>query len=577
MPGRRMGSEQTTISASPPPPSGVRLFIRRLGWAGPLAGAVGVIALAAWVYISVREALREQVGAALAALADTQAAALRSVTPGDGAAVARIASAGTPGRTGETLVVDADSKLLAPSRHEGNLGRWPATTTGLRLADYGAIFDAAKSGSTAPAPGSCPLTLSAGHLAERRSGADLDGYRGMRGEPVVGAWRWIPEANAGVAVEMERSEAYAALGFLRTAFLVLGTIAAGSALIAVFSSRREATLLRKMRESELKLRTLGQYTLLHRIGEGGMGEVFLARHAMLRRPTAVKLLRPGVNSEQAIARFEREVQQTSRLTHPNTVQIYDFGRTPGGTFYYAMEYLVGVTLDRFVRDHGPLEEGRVIYILLQACASLHEAHELGLVHRDIKPDNIALCRAGGAFDVAKVLDFGLVVDRASGDATKLSQTGAMLGTPMYMPPEAFVRPDSVDARSDLYSLGAVAYFLLTGHPPFEAKTVMELFHAHTKEKPVPPSERTDRPIHPDIDAAVMACLEKDPERRPKSANALARELEWCQAADDWNRDKARYWWQENEAALEERYGLSTKAKLDPRGGEGTMEIRLDGR
>jgi serine/threonine protein kinase len=376
---------------------------------------------------------------------------------------------------------------------------------------------------------------------------------------------------------METEEAFTPIRSLRRAFLVLGVIAAAGAALGILVARRNASLLKKMRDAESRLRTLGQYTLLHRIGVGGMGEVYLARHAMLRRPTAVKLLRPDSTSEQAIARFEREVQQTSRLTHPNTVQIFDFGRTPGGTFYYAMEYLVGVTLDKFVADFGPMEEGRAIYILRQICASLNEAHELGLVHRDIKPENIALCRAGGEFDVVKVLDFGLVMERGSEESVKLSATGAMLGTPSYMPPESFLRPGSVDARSDLYSLGAVAYFLLTGHPPFESKSVVELFHAHTKEKPAAPSERANKAIHPDIEGAVLACLEKDPERRPKNANAFARELEWCQSADEWNRDKARYWWAEHEKRLEELYGLSSKAKLAPREGSETMEIRIDGR
>jgi len=487
-------------------------------------------------------------------------------------ALARIAAAGRPGATGETLVFDADARLLAPSRFEGETTRGGAATTlGLDLRDPGA-------GDSPELPRkSMPLTKMAGVAAAGKDGLDVEGYRTWRGREVVGAWRVLPDARVAVGVEMESAEAFAPLATLRNVFYVLGLIAVGGAAAGVWVSRRAAAMQRKVAEAESKLRTIGQYTLVRKIGAGGMGEVYLARHAMLRRPTAVKLLRAEAVSQQAISRFEREVQQTTRLTHPNTVQIYDFGRTPGGTFYYAMEYLVGVTLDRFVKDFGPLEEGRAISIVQQICESLHEAHELGLVHRDVKPENIVLCRAGGAFDVVKVLDFGLVMDRSSGEATKLSMAGAMLGTPAYMAPEAFVNPSSVDARSDIYSLGAVAYFLLAGKPPFDGVTVVEFFHAHTKQKPVGPSERSGRAIKPDLENAILACLEKDPGRRPKDANALARELEWCDSADDWNRDKARYWWQEHEAKLEELYGLTSKSKPVPDEGTQTMEIRLQGR
>jgi hypothetical protein len=541
------------------------------------------VALCWWVYGVARESLHRRLQADLVALATAQAEAAALAVSGApdaesrSAALARVTRTGVLGDTGETLVFDAEAKLLAPTRHDAALKAAAVfpTTLGLDLRDPGVELGAA------PAPDlprrSMALTRMAGIATSGRDGVDLDGYRSYRGVPVVGAWRWLPSPGIGVAVEIETAEAFRPLTELLRAFTVLGAVAVALGGVAVLVALRNNALLRKMREAESKVRTLGQYTLVRQIGEGGMGEVYLARHAMLRRPTAVKLLRPERTSAEAVARFEREVQQTSRLTHPNTVQIYDFGRTPGGTFYYAMEYLVGVPLDRFVADHGPLDEGRTIYVLQQICASLNEAHELGLIHRDIKPDNVFLCRAGGAYDVVKVLDFGLVMDRSSDDETRLSAPGAMLGTPTYMPPEAFTRPDSVDARSDIYSVGALGYFLLTGHPPFEAKTVVELFHMHTKSKPVPPSERANRPILPDLENAVLACLDKEPDRRPKSANALSRELEWCRSFGDWNRDKARYWWQEHEAKLEELYGLSSKAKLGPLDGQATMEIRLDGR
>ncbi len=563
-------------------PSGTRSRnpLHRLGWVGPLLAAVVAVGICAFVYLSVQRSLRHRVAEDLTALADSLAVSVPRgdlADPANAKTLADLVAAATPGDTGEALVFDENGTLLVATRADAALraaGVFPATL-GLDLRDPGG--DLSSGFRPDRARKSLPLTVMAGSATSGRDGIDVEGYRSYRGSAVVGAWRWLPDAKRGVAVEMEAAEAFGPARVLLTAFLVLGGIAIAAGVAGALVARRNAALLRKMREAESKARTLGQYTLLKRIGEGGMGEVYLARHAMLRRPTAVKLLRADSTSPQAVARFEREVQQTTRLTHPNTVQIYDFGRTPGGTFYYAMEYLVGVSLDRWVADVGPFDEGRAIYILLQVCASLNEAHELGLVHRDIKPENISLCRAAGAFDVAKVLDFGLVMDRASDEAVKLSATGALLGTPKYMPPEAFIRPESVDARSDIYSLGAVAYFMLTGRPPFEGKTVVDLFHAHTKEKPLPPSEVTDRPIRPDLDNAILACLEKDPARRPASANALARELEWCAAAEDWNRDKARYWWIENEKRLEKLYGLSSKAQMDPMGGTQTMEIRLEGR
>ncbi|MCE9636893.1 MAG: serine/threonine protein kinase [Planctomycetes bacterium] len=557
-----------------------RFGLRRARWLGPAVAAALSIGVCCWIYLAARSSLRERLGEDLRALVAAQANAVRLAATASAddaarnAALAKVATVGIPGATGETLIFDADARLVAPSRFDAVL-RTSVGVGAIDVRDPG--VDLTTGATPTLARKSMPLTKAAGLATIGRPGFDVEGYTGARGVPVVGAWTWVPDANLGVAVEIEMAEAYGPLRPIVFAFTALAALGAAAAGVAVWIARRDAAALSRARETESKVRTLGQYTLIRRVGQGGMGEVYLARHALLRRPTAVKLLRPDVNSEHAIARFEREVQSTSRLTHPNTVQIFDFGRTPGGTFYYAMEYLVGITLDKFVADHGPLDEGRVIFILQQVCGSLNEAHELGLIHRDIKPENIVLCRAGGAFDVVKVLDFGLVMDRRSDEAVKLSATGAMLGTPTYMAPEAFLRPESVDARSDLYSLGAIGYLLLCGKPPFEGKTVVELFHQHTKEVPVAPSEKCEREILPDIEKALLACLEKDPERRPKSANALSRELEWCRSFGEWNRDKARYWWQEHEADLEKRYGLTSKATESPQPGHGTMEIRLDGR
>ena len=295
---------------------------------------------------------------------------------------------------------------------------------------------------------------------------------------------------------------------------------------------------------------LGQYTLEAKIGEGGMGVVYRARDRLLRRPTAVKLLPPRKAGEEAIARFEREVHHTSRLTHPNTVAIYDFGRTADGVFYYAMEYLDGISLQDLVDEHGPLPPGRVIALLAQAAEALAEAHEAGLVHRDVKPDNIMLCERGGVADVVKVLDFGLVKDVGAPDEVALSRDDALQGTPLYMAPEALTDPAAVDGRSDLYALGAVAYFLLAGRHVFEGKLVEVLGH-HLHTAPTPPSE-LGAEVEPALEAIVLRCLEKAPAARPATAGELRRALLACPAAGAWGREEATAWWDRQRDALRAR-------------------------
>lgn len=284
---------------------------------------------------------------------------------------------------------------------------------------------------------------------------------------------------------------------------------------------------------------LGQYTLEEKIGQGGMGEIYRARHAMLRRPTAVKLLL-GDSNELQLRRFEKEVQLTARLTHPNTISIYDYGRTPDGVFYYAMELLEGLTLEELVQRHGPLSPSRAIFLLLQVCGALHEAHQVGLIHRDVKPANIFLCRRGELADFVKVLDFGLVRDVKSNEQTTQSNVNLVVGTPLYMSPEAILEPDRVDAATDVYGLGCVAYFLLTGAPPFRGKTVLEVCAHHLHSVAPPPSERAAVPA--DLERVIVACLEKSKEARPASARALARALEGCEAAGSWGSAEAEAWW-----------------------------------
>jgi tRNA A-37 threonylcarbamoyl transferase component Bud32 len=297
---------------------------------------------------------------------------------------------------------------------------------------------------------------------------------------------------------------------------------------------------------------LGQYTLEGRIGQGGMGVVFKARHALLQRPTALKLLPPDIAGERAIRRFEAEVQQTSRLTHPNTVSIYDYGRTVDGVFYYVMEYLDGISLQELPQLDGPQPPGRVIYILSQAAHALAEAHAMGLVHRDIKPANILLVDHGGAADLVKLVDFGLVRD-VSHD-TQLSQTSAntLEGTPLYTPPEAVTSPAEVDGRSDLYSLGAVGYYLLCAAPPFDGRTTLEVLSKHLREQPLPPSARLGTSLPSDLEGLVMRCLAKEPGQRPESARALWTALRSCRDAAAWNVLEAEQWWKQKRETIDRR-------------------------
>ena len=302
---------------------------------------------------------------------------------------------------------------------------------------------------------------------------------------------------------------------------------------------------------------LGQYTLEEKIGEGGMGIVYRARHALLRRPTAIKLLPPERAGEHNVARFEREVQLTSMLTHANTIAIYDFGRTPEGVFYYVMEYLDGIDLEVLVSEDGPQTEARVAHLLDQVCASLAEAHAAGLIHRDIKPANVIVCERGGVRDVVKVLDFGLV-RKIEGDAGVVSQTsfGTIVGTPLYLSPEAIVASDSIDARSDIYAVGALGYHLLAGRPPFEGSSVVDLCAQHLYATPAPPSQHAGRPIAADLEQLLLQCLAKKPEDRPASAEALRRALHACSCWGEWTGEHSTTWWGQHGKRLRSKRSTS---------------------
>jgi serine/threonine protein kinase len=303
-------------------------------------------------------------------------------------------------------------------------------------------------------------------------------------------------------------------------------------------------LNRSARKAALKAQQLGQYELEEKIGVGGMGVVYKGRHAMLRRPTAIKLLDIDKTTDEAIARFEREVRLTSQLNHPNTIAIYDYGRTPEGIFYYAMEYLDGITLDDLVKQYGPQPEGRVIHILEQICGSLIEAHGVGLIHRDVKPANIILNMRGGMFDVVKLLDFGLVKAIDAEKEASLTVAGSMTGTPLYISPEGIEHPDEVDARSDLYAIGGVGYYLLSGQPLFEGQSVVEICMHQVNTKPIPPSKRLGQSISEDLENVILKCLNKNPAKRPQTATELLMALTNCHSAGVWTPEDARICWQQ---------------------------------
>ncbi len=341
---------------------------------------------------------------------------------------------------------------------------------------------------------------------------------------------------------------------LHNATINIFVMMAWGSAIAIWGVRS----IRSLRREAFEARKMGQYQLKQLLGRGGMGEVYLAEHCMLKRPCALKLIRPEMaDSSQNLARFEREVQLTARLTHWNTIEIYDYGRTDEGVFYYVMEYLPGMNLDEIVRMYGPLPNNRAIHFLTHVCDALAEAHSQGLIHRDIKPANIFAAKRGGMYDVVKLLDFGLVrqtkffADEESSQAD-IALEQSITGSPLYMSPEQ-ARGDVPDARSDIYSLGAVGYYLMTGRPPFAGENPMRVVLSHAHDLPANPS--TINPaIEPQLAEIIMACLSKAPGDRPADVRQLRRALKAGEVARRWNAEDSAVWW--------EHHGCPVKKRLD---------------
>ena len=326
-----------------------------------------------------------------------------------------------------------------------------------------------------------------------------------------------------------------------------GYLAAGLALLPTL-------ILRRLHAQVEKARHMGSYQLVEILGHGGMGEVWRAQHDMLARPAAIKLIRPqglgvgpGSSAAALLARFEREAQATAALHSPHTVELYDFGVTPNGTFYYVMELLDGLDLEQLVGRFGPVPAERAVHFLLQMCDSLEDAHHAGLVHRDVKPANVYVCRSGVKRDVVKLLDFGLVKPTwtAEGQDQALTGRGAITGTPAYLAPELALGNQPIDGRADLYALGCVAYWLLTGLRVFEADSPLQVMMQHIQTMPIAPSRRAGLFVPRDLEELILWCLQKQPDRRPASAAEVARHLASCRLDARWTQERARAWWDEH--------------------------------
>ena len=352
-----------------------------------------------------------------------------------------------------------------------------------------------------------------------------------------------PAALLPLAVVIVMGWREPAIGAILAEYHVL--VPSWSPLIASITAVYGAHVIYTVRREAFEARQLGQYRLTRLLGKGGMGEVYEAEHQLLKRPCAVKLIRPDKAGDKTVlARFEREVRATATLTHWNVIAIYDYGRSDDGTFYYVMELLPGMSLDALVKQCRVLPAERAIHFLIQACGALAEAHAKGLIHRDIKPANIFATERGGVHDVVKVLDFGLVRETLTqlGEAN-LTQPGTFSGSPLYMCPEQARSYDRLDARSDIYSLGAVAYHLVTGLPPFVRESSWEVIIAHSRDAVEPPSKVRDVPA--DLERVILKCLEKQPADRYQSAQELAAALAACEAAGKWTAQRANQWWENN--------------------------------
>ena len=450
------------------------------------------------------------------------------------------------GDSREAYAFDARARMLSESRFPEAL-----VAAGLLRAGESAILKVRLSDPAAAGSGEQSTRLVAAALAARNRprppAGPLDGevllapYANYLGEPVVGAWRWLDDAGFGIAVEVAEREALAPLWRLEAAFLVLATMVG----MATFGFLVALLRMEGLRARVAEAVRVGNYELFEEIGQGGVARVYRAQHRLLKRPTAVKVIHLHQASDELLARFDREVRLASQLMHPNTIEIFDYGRTPEGLPFYAMELLHGLTLQQIVDRNGPQPAARVIHVLRGIAGSLSEAHARGLVHRDVTPANIMLCQKGGQYDVPKLLDFGMIKDTRAEDTRDLTRALRVLGTPAYMAPERIEDASSADPRADVYALGAVAYFALTGAPPFAAQNDLSLAYqvVNTPARPLPAGVAPEG-----LARLVMLCLAKDPDERPPSAAAIAAVLDGLRLESEWAQPQAIAWWKAHEHA-----------------------------
>jgi len=458
----------------------------------------------------------------------------------------RLLAAARPGRTGEVYAFDAAGHMIGRSRFSSELGGYVLGTLMGNRNPYVALrdpgVDLTRGGHPQRPRNEQPLIPVVRWARARGSGAEIRvPHRDYRGVPVVSVWRWHEDRGYGLVAAFDEDEAFEAMIPLARLFQGVIAILAVLGLVALVALARARRAARRAAHFEAKTEALTQYEVIRKIGQGGMGTVFEVRHAFLQKRAALKLLPKANLSQELASRFEREARLTSALSHPNVVSVFDFGHTADGDVFYVMELIDGIDLDVLVRRAGPLPSGRVAYLLRQICGALAEAHAASLVHRDVKPANVLLIGRPGLADFVKIVDFGLVKSLDAG-GEGLTQAHGFLGTPEFCAPEVYEGATDVDALADIYSVGALGYWLVTGTNVFPAKGVAAQAIAHTMTRPEPPSRRLGAPVDPELEATILACLEKRPEDRPHSAREIAERLERVTAT--WTAADAERWWRE---------------------------------
>lgn len=459
---------------------------------------------------------------------------------------ARLFAAAAVGASGESYAFDRRGVLLTESRFvdalvaRGDLRPGESSVLRQRLFDPESVGE--------PQPTRLVAQALAGLTAQppRLRGDVLTPYPTYYGERVVGAWRWLDEHDFGIAVEVSEQEAFAPLRRVELAFLALGAVVGSVTFGFVVALLR----MQRMAAEVEAAQQVGNYELFEEIGSGGVARVHRAQHRLLKRPTAVKIIHLHKSNDELLSRFDREVRLASQLMHPNTIEIYDYGRTPEGLPFYAMELLNGLTLEQIVAASGPLPAARVVHTLRAIAGSLSEAHERGLVHRDVTPANIMLCRKGGLYDVPKLLDFGLIKDTRATETRDLTRALRVLGTPSYMAPERIEEPGNADPRADLYALGAVGFYALAGKPPFEGDTDLALAYRVVNTPAPRVAGLAPHPVPAELDDLIARCLAKSPADRPATAAEVAVVLDRLLVAAPWTNEQARAWWFAQDAAAQ---------------------------